>query len=135
MRQITAFLSAALVLTTASAQAAPRLSGEAKLAREIEGRVAGEPVSCLPFHRIHSSRIIDDTAIVYDSGRTLYVNRPRAGRESLDQWDTLVTRTFGSQLCSTDVVHLYDSGSRMQTGFVFLGEFVPYRKPGGRAGN
>lgn len=135
MRKITAILSAALVLATASAQAGPRLSGEEKLAREIEGRVAGEPVRCLPFHRIQSSRIIDDTAIVYDAGSTLYVNRPRAGRESLDQWDTLVTRTFGSQLCSTDVVHLHDATSRMMTGLVFLGEFVPYRKPKARAGN
>jgi hypothetical protein len=133
MRKFTAFLATALALATASAEAAPRVSGEAKLAREIEGRVAGDPVRCLPFHRIHSSRIIDDTAIVYDAGSTLYVNRPRAGRESLDRWDTLVTRTFGSQLCSTDVVHLYDAGARMQTGIVFLGEFVPYRKPKGRA--
>lgn len=129
MRKITALLSASLVLATAAAEAAPKLSGEAKLAREIEGRVAGEPVNCLPFHRIRSSRIIDDTAIVYDAGSTLYVNRPRAGRDSLDRWDTLVTRTFGSQLCSSDVVHLYDSGSRIQTGMVFLGDFVPYRKP------
>jgi hypothetical protein len=135
VRKVTAFLSSALVLATASAQAAPRLGGEAELAREIEGRVAGEPIRCLPFHRIGSSRIIDDTAIVYDTGSTIYVNRPRAGRESLDRWDTLVIRAFGSQLCSSDVVHLYDSSSRMQTGFVFLGEFVPYRKPKGRAGN
>ena len=133
MRKITAFFSAALILAAASAQAAPRLSGEAKLSREIEGRVAGEPVKCLPFHRIHSSRIIDDTAIVYDSGSTIYVNRPRAGRESLDRWDSLVTRTFGSQLCSADVVLLYDSSARMTTGFVFLGDFVPYRKPKARA--
>ncbi|HEX9964291.1 MAG TPA: hypothetical protein VGB04_04830 [Allosphingosinicella sp.] len=132
MSKITAFLATALVLASASAQAAPRLSGEAKLAREIEGRVAGEPVRCLPFHRIHSSRIIDDTAIVYDTGSTIYVNRPRAGQDSLDSWDTLVTRTFGSQLCSTDVVHLYDAGSRMETGVVFLGEFVPYRKAKGQ---
>jgi hypothetical protein len=39
-----------------------------------------------------------------------------------------VTKTYGSQLCSIDVVSLYDSASRMQTGIVFLGEFVPYRK-------
>jgi hypothetical protein len=40
----------------------------------------------------------------------------------------LVTRQFTSQLCSTDVVHLYDTSARMQTGTVFLGEFVPYKK-------
>jgi hypothetical protein len=109
--------------------AAPRVDPEVRLARALEGRVAGKPVDCIQLRSIRSSRIIDDTAILYDTGGTLYVNRPRAGRESLDQWDTLVTRTHSSQLCSIDVVHLYDTGSRMQTGSVFLGEFVPYRKP------
>jgi hypothetical protein len=37
-----------------------------------------------------------------------------------------------SRLCSIDVIDLYDSGARMRTGAVFLGEFVPYRKPGRR---
>lgn len=95
----------------------------------IEGRVAGEPVNCLNLRNIRSTQIIDRTAIIYEVGRTLYVNRPRAGAQSLDQWDVLVTRPFGSQLCSIDVVQLYDTGSRIQSGFVFLGDFVPYRKP------
>ena len=67
-------------------------------------------------------------AILYDTGSTIYVNRPRSGRESLDQWDVLVTKTFSSDLCTPDVVQLWDSGSRMQSGFVFLGEFVPYKR-------
>jgi hypothetical protein len=128
MRKITTLLVAALTLATAAADASPRLSGEAKLARELDGRVAGAPVDCVSLHGLTSSRIIDGTAIVYGSGRTIYVNRPRSGRQSLDSWDTLVTRTFGSELCSSDVVHLFDGGSQMQTGMVFLGEFVPYRK-------
>ena len=82
------------------------------------------------FSRVRSSQIIDDTAIVYDAGRVLYVNRPRAGRNSLDRSDTLVTRLYSSRLCSIDVVHLLDSLSRMHTGTVFLGDFVPYRRPG-----
>jgi hypothetical protein len=40
----------------------------------------------------------------------------------------MVNDTHSSQLCSIDVVHLYDTGLRMQTGIVFLGDFVPYRK-------
>ena len=122
-------LIGAAFLAVAPAAAGPRLDPEQKLAKAIEGRVAGTPVSCLNLRSIRSSRIIDGTAIVYDSGNTLYVNRPRSGRESLDQWDIMVTRPFGSQLCGTDVVNLYEAGSQIQTGFVLLGEFVPYRKP------
>ncbi len=129
MRRFLPLAAASLLFATGTGMAAPRVDPEVRLARALEGRVAGKPVDCIQLRSIRSSRIIDDTAILYDTGGTLYVNRPRAGRESLDQWDTLVTRTHSSQLCSIDVVHLYDTGSRMQTGSVFLGEFVPYRKP------
>lgn len=120
--------AAASVLAVAPGQAAPRLSPEARLAKAIEGRVAGEPVDCINLRSIRSSRIIDETAILYEVGSTLYVNRPRAGQESLDRWDTMVTRTFGSQLCSIDTIRMVDPASRMLTGIVFLGDFVPYRK-------
>ena len=129
MRRLVSLLIGSMLLAAAPAGAAPRLDPEQRLAQAIEGRVAGEPVSCVNLRNIRSSRIIDRTAIIYDAGGTLYVNRPRAGRESLDQWDVMVTRPFNSQLCSIDVVNLYDAGFHIQTGSVFLGEFVPYRKP------
>ncbi|MDB5670259.1 MAG: hypothetical protein JWO25_1218 [Alphaproteobacteria bacterium] len=118
----------ALVVATSPALAAKPFDGEAELAKAVAGRVAGPPVHCVNLRDVRSSHIIDHTAIVYDMGGTVYVNRPRSGRESLDQWDTLVTKTFSSDLCDIDVVQLYDSGSRMQTGIVFLGDFVPYKR-------
>ena len=118
------------LLLAHGAAAGPRQDPEAELARALQGRVAGKPVDCISLPRVRSSRIIDKTAILYDAGGTIYVNRPRTGRESLDDWDVLVTKTHSSQLCSIDVVSLYDSSSRMQSGIVFLGEFVPYRKAG-----
>lgn len=118
---------------TAGAGAASRLDPEAKLAEALNGRTAGAPVDCLNLRDIRSSRIINRTAILYEtSGGTIYVNRPESGRESLDDWDVLVTRPHMNRLCSIDVVDLYDPGARTQTGTVFLGEFVPYRKPGRR---
>ena len=116
------------LIVAAPAQAAPRMDPEARLAKALEGRVAGEPVDCISLRQVRSSRIIDDTAIVYDAGGTLYVNRPRAGAESLDQWDTLVTRLHSDRLCSVDVVQLYDGGSNFRTGSVFLDKFVPYKR-------
>ncbi|MCW1382004.1 hypothetical protein OLX02_04140 [Novosphingobium sp. KCTC 2891] len=123
-----ALAAGAMVLAGGTAHAKPRLTGEQQLAKMLEGRVAGEPVDCISMPTISSSRIIDKTAIVYDSGSTLYVQRPRTGAESLDEDDVLVTKLTSSQLCSVDTVHLHDRSGGFWRGFVGLDKFVPYRK-------
>ncbi|TFI60297.1 hypothetical protein E2493_00880 [Sphingomonas parva] len=128
MRKLIAIGLGGLIAATSPAQAASPADAEAKLSRALEGRVAGEPVKCINLRQVRSTRIIEDTGILYDAGSTLYLNRPRAGAGSLDAWDTLVTKLHSSQLCSIDTVQLYDTASRVQTGVVFLGEFVPYRR-------
>lgn len=128
---IAAVLAAATVLSlSVAADARPRQTPEEKLAKLLDGRVAGEPRDCIYLPSIRGSRIIDRTAIVYEAGRTLWVNRPRSGAESLDDDDILVTNLYGSgsSLCSIDIVHLQDRYSNFYSGFVGLGEFVPYRK-------
>ncbi len=126
MRLLHAFTAAAIVIGgSGGAALAGSQKGEAELAQEIEGRVAGEPVNCIPLHRIRSTRIIDRTAILYDAGATIYVNRP-ANVETLDRFDTLVVKPFASQLCRVDSVQLIDASLRATTGFLALGKFVPY---------
>ena len=127
MRKLLPFLASGLLLGAAAAQAAP-VDPEVELDRAIEGRVAGEPVDCITLSRIRSTQIIPDTAIIYEVGNTLYVNRPRAGARGLDRSDTLVSRPFSNRLCSIDTLQLYDTSARMTHGAVFLGEFVPYRR-------
>ena len=125
-------IGAALIGASASALAADRdnSKNEARLTAALAGRVAGKPVDCINLRDIRSSQIIDNTAIVYDTGRgQLFVNRPRVGASSLDNDDILVTKTYGSELCSLDTINLIDRGSRFTHGFVGLGEFVPYSKP------
>ena len=56
------------------------------------------------------------------------MNRPTSGQRSLDRNDILVTDTHSSQLCSIDTVRLIDRSSQFYSGFVGLGEFVPYTK-------
>lgn len=128
MRKFLLTLAGSALLGSIPAQAAEPRDHEAELARAIEGRVAEEPVDCIDLHRVRGTQIITDTAIVYDAGSVVYVNRPRAGADSLDRWDTLVTRLYSNRLCSIDTVRLFDTSSRMTTGVVFLGEFVPYRR-------
>ncbi|MET0240446.1 MAG: hypothetical protein ABW184_11180 [Sphingobium sp.] len=133
-KMIMAVIASAGILAATSAPAANHdkernAKYEAALAKAIEGRVAGKPVDCIQLRDIRSSRIIDDTAIVYDVGRTVYVNRPTSGATFLDSSDILVTDTRSSQLCSIDIVRLLDGSSRMMRGSVGLGKFVPYTKP------
>ena len=120
--------AAALAAIPATASARERLAPEDQLAKLLEGRVAGEPQNCIPLSMARSSQVIDKTAIVYRIGNTLWVNRPK-NADSLDDDDVLVTKTTGSQLCSIDTVQLHDRTSHFYSGFVSLGEFVPYRRP------
>ena len=127
-----AMVAAAGVLMLAvggAADARPRLTGEEQLAKLLEGRVAGEPVNCISMPNVQSSRVIDKTAIVYGSGSTIYVQRPRSGAETLDSDDILVTQLTTSQLCSIDTVQLRDRNGNFWRGFVGLDKFVPYTKP------
>lgn len=130
MRALLTAASLALLALPGAAIAADKVDakGEAKLAKMLEGRVAGKPVKCLSSNRIQSSTVIDKTAIVYRVGSKLYVNRPRSGAESLDDSDILVTKTNGTQLCNIDKVDLVDRSSRSWNGFVLLHDFVPYER-------
>ena len=126
MRKLITFLAGTLMLG-GIAQAKPQ-DREEELARAIQGRVAGAPVQCIDLHRVRSSRIINGTAIVYDAGSVIYVNRPENGADQLNQWDTMVTRTPSTRLCNVDTVTMIDRSSHNFTGVVFLGDFVPYRR-------
>ena len=123
-----ALIGAAVPATAAT----PRVSqtGEAKLAEALKGRVAGKPVDCINLRNARSSQVYDGTAIVYEDGRTLYVNRPTSGADSLRRDDILITKLWGGdRLCRIDTIRLLDQGSRFEHGFVGLGQFVPYTKP------
>ena len=45
-----------------------------------------------------------------------------------DDFDALLNRWAGPQLCRTDSLQLLDRTSRIPRGFVVLGDFVPYKK-------
>ena len=126
MRKLITLLAGTLMLGGV-AQAKPQ-DREEELARALRGRVAEAPVQCIDLHRVRSSRIITDTAILYDAGSVIYVNRPENGADQLNQWDTMVTRTPSTRLCNVDTVTMVDRASHSFTGVVFLGDFVPYRR-------
>jgi hypothetical protein len=129
MRKLALILAAAATVAAGGAlQARERLSPDQELAKITAGRAAGEPVSCIYMPSVRSTKIIENTAIVYDAGSVVYVNHPESGARSLDRDQVLVTKRHSSQLCSIDIVELRDSPGFFYEGFVGLGKFVPYRK-------
>ncbi len=130
MRKIALALAASAALLAGPAlEARPRLSPDQKLDKLLEGRVAGEPRSCISDFANANMQIIDGRALVYGRGKTIWVNVPN-NPDSLDDDDILVIRKFGGQLCRLDMVTTIDRTSGFYTGFVALGQFVPYRKVG-----
>lgn len=111
-----------------AAVAAPPLTGEAKLAQALRGRTAGKPLDCLNLRYTRSTRVIENTAIIFESANTLYINRPLDGAESLSQSNALLLKSLTGQVCQGEGVRLFDNASKLERGVVFLGQFVPYRK-------
>ena len=111
-----------------SAEAAPKTKGEKRLAKLLEGRVAGEPQRCIRTLPNQRMQTIDRTAYVYGSGETIYVQRTR-DPGTINDNDALVTRRFNTtELCRLDVITTIDRVSGMFTGAVFFEDFVPYTR-------
>lgn len=133
LKRLTLATAALGLLAAPAAQAEDPVEmtrGEAKLAKLLEGRVAGEPENCIRTIGQRSLRTIDNTALVYESGDTIWVNYTRTP-QALDSSDYLVIERFsGTSLCRTDRVTTRDRMGNFFSGVVFLDDFVPYRKAG-----
>ncbi|MFM2300650.1 MAG: hypothetical protein RLZZ84_386 [Pseudomonadota bacterium] len=122
-----AFAAVGLLLGGTALEARTRLTPEQELAKLIEGREAGPPVDCISLSDAHDMVVLDKTAIVYRAGSVVYVNRPQ-NPEQLRSDDIMVTHPTGSQFCRLDIVNTVDRAAHFSTGFISLGQFVPYRK-------
>lgn len=110
----------------------PPTKGELRLAKLLEGRVAGEPQACIRSFGNQRVQTIPGTAFVYGAGDTIWVQRT-ANPEQIDDTDTLVTNRFNaSQLCRFDVMTTIDRFNGFFTGAVFFEDFVPYTRKGSK---
>ncbi len=129
MKILATILAGTAILAAGATAASARTAeeNEARLARMLEGRTAGEPVSCISALNSNRIEVIEDVAIVYDAGDTIYVGRP-SNPNQLGRDDVVVIERFGGQLCNTDVIRTIDRYQGFTTGAVFLDKFVPYKK-------
>lgn len=126
-------LLAAAALIGAVAPAAPAAQRPSdpgpRLDRLLAGRVAGDPITCLPLRRAARSQVVPGEAVVYSANnRELFVNRPSGGAEWLIRDAILVSQQQIGQLCRGDPVQIVDRASGIGRGFITLGDFVPYTR-------
>lgn len=129
-------LAAAIMIvacSTTPAQQARSPRAEQELAEALAGRVAGQPVKCIPTYRADDMTIIDDWTILFKDGSTIYLQNPRGGCPGIgSSRNILVSRPMPSnQLCSGDIQQLFDPVSRIGGGACVFSDFVPYTRPAG----
>ena len=122
-------LTALALAVPASAQSDSHRSHKAqeRLEKLLEGRTAGEPTDCVPYRPSARLYIIDETALVYDAGSTVYINYTQ-DPESLDDGDYLVVRDPSPSLCRTTQITTRNRTGNFFNGVIFLGDFIPYKR-------
>ena len=103
----------------------------AHLDQLLAGRAAGPAQSCISRFGSNDMIVIDENTVLFKSGGTYYRNDFRGqGCSRLGSPGyAMVTKSFGSQLCSGEIVTVSDLHSGSLGGACSFGEFVPYRRP------
>lgn len=103
----------------------------AKLERALDGRVPGEKINCISQFGRANLTVISDNVLLYRAGSVIYRNDLIGSCPGLTRGDTLITRSFGSQLCRGDMARTANliGGVAAPTGSCALGDFTPYRRP------
>ena len=115
------FVLLAAACATGSAQ-------EADLSSELAGRSAGPEQDCVPASPSANLVARDRQTLVYDGGRTLWVNRLAAACPGLRPTSTLIVDLHGSQYCRGDRFRAVEPGQSIAGPSCLLGSFTPYRR-------
>jgi hypothetical protein len=128
---ITACLLAVAACSAAPAQVTQTPEASRDLAKALIGRVAGEPVTCIPNYRATRMQIIDDHTILFHSNQTIYLQRPPGGCFGIgNQLNSIIHRGRGTnEYCEGDTNRLVQLNTGMDRGTCAFGPFVPYTKP------
>jgi hypothetical protein len=96
-------------------------------ARELAGRVAGPPQTCISTFGDQNVRPIDSRTIAYGSGRTIYVSQLRSDCPSLSPHNSLIIERTGSQLCRGDRIRAFEPGAIIPGPICIVQDWVPHR--------
>lgn len=123
-------LALALAACTGSYEAPPLTQKQAdKLDKALAGMTPGEKTSCISRFPSSNLTVISNSVLLYRvNSRLIYRNDLIGSCSGLSRGDTLITQSFGSQLCRGDMARSADLNVGIPTGACSLGDFTPYRK-------
>lgn len=125
---LSSFALSTLLACAAFGQVESSARADAEQIDKLEGRVAGESVSCISQRDVRGHEAVGDGLILFQGkGRVDYLNHPQGGCPNLNYGRTLVFRTTSSRLCSGEVASVVESVSGGSYGSCILGDFTPYR--------
>ena len=130
-------LSAAALALAGCAVSADAPARQAALSdaeqRALQGRIVGDPVSCITSRDIEDTDAVTDRVVLFHmrNGRTYRNDLPNSCPQLARDGSAFAYRTTISRLCSVDVIQVFEPGSRFVYGGCQLGKFVRYELPEG----
>lgn len=103
---------------------------QAKLDKELEGRVAGPAKSCIQLRDQEVYRAISDEILIFSATRnskTIYVNMPHNGCPGAKR-DALQYKRPDTALCHGNSATVFDFRANVLVSSCAFGKFVPYTK-------
>lgn len=135
MRAIVAMglAAGALVLSgcvaSSEIQESRQAKAAAKLAKALEGRVAGKTQNCVSNYGLTGPEIIDQRTMLYRDGSRVWLAELPEECPGMTDDDFLVVRLHGSQICRNDQFFAQRRGTNFPGPSCRFGTFTPYTKP------
>ncbi len=123
----------ALAIVAGAALAQTATTSDAKRQLALQGKVIGEPISCLTTREIEDTDAVTDRVLLFHlkNGRTYRNDLPNACPRITRNGSAIGYRTIGTRLCAIDVVQVTEPSSGFAYGGCQLGKFVRYELPAG----
>lgn len=120
-----------LAACTGSYEPTPLTDKQAiKLDKALAGKVAGEKISCINRVPQTSLTVVSNSVLLYRVNRKLVYRNDLIGScNGLTYGDTMIVRSYGSQMCRGDFTTTANLQTGITTGACALGDFIPYRAP------
>ncbi len=100
------------------------------LAQVLEGRRAERPRSCVSSRELGGNEGFGENVILFrgQTNSVVFVNRPTAGCPEIGPGRAIRVRTPSAQICSGEIIDVFDPVAGFDFGSCALGEFTPYRR-------
>jgi Family of unknown function (DUF6491) len=100
-----------------------------RLEKRLANYTAGTPKRCVRLRELSGPESYGDGTLIFSNGRNLlYRNDTRGACRKIGAGRALITKTWGSEVCSGDFAQVADLSAGYVTDNCALGEFVPYRR-------